>query len=105
VTSRAVRKEVYVVLSYVVVIHHSNNRKLIYLVLPGKAISFCAEVEVQLGSQRGLLQLGRASIDPVMREGRGISMECSACDLTLGQPQLPWHPDACQSKVICLIGL
>ena len=31
-------------------------------------------------------------------------MECSACDLTLGQPQLPWHPDACQPGVTCLTG-
>lgn len=31
-------------------------------------------------------------------------MECSACDLTLGQPQLSWHPDACQPVVTCLTG-
>lgn len=31
-------------------------------------------------------------------------MECSACDLTPGQLQLSWHPDACQPGLTCLTG-
>lgn len=82
---------------------YSSNTKLIQDALPGKTRAHGGKALMQEGVWRGVFAVGQGK-EWACDERGGLGMECSARDLTLGQPQLPWHPDACQPGLTCLTG-
>lgn len=82
---------------------YSSNSKLIQDALPGGIRAHGGKALMQEGVWRGVFAVWQGK-EWACDERGGLGMECSARDLTLGQPQLPWHPDACQPGLTCLTG-